>query len=109
MAEMNKADISPVGAVWRYIRENYPSVKLYQSDESHPTEAGSYAAAVCFYTVLFKKDPGGIKYNYTLSNSDALKIRGAVKKIVFDNLSKWQFKRKNVEKVSLKALNQKAG
>ena len=109
MAEINKADISPVGAVWRSIRENYPSIKLYQSDESHPTEAGSYAAAVCFYTVLFKKDPGVIKYNYTLSNSDALKIRVAVKKIVFDNLSKWEFKRKNVEKVSLKALNQKAG
>jgi hypothetical protein len=90
MAKMNHADVSPVGAVWRYLREKYPSMELYMPDESHPSETGSYAAACCFYTVILKKPPTAIKYNYTLSKSDALIIRRAVKKIVFDNLERWQ-------------------
>jgi len=91
MAKMNHADVSPVGAVWRYLRKNYPSMELYRPDESHPSEAGSYAAACCFYTVILKKSPAAIKYNYTLSKSDASNIRKAVKKIVFDNLERWQY------------------
>jgi Domain of unknown function (DUF4886) len=91
MAKLNHSDISPVGAVWRYLREKYPSIELYLRDESHPSEAGSYAAACCFYTIFFQKDPAGIDYNYTLNKSDALKIRNAVRKVVFNDLAKWKF------------------
>jgi hypothetical protein len=89
MAQANQAVVSPVGAVWRYIRENYPSIELYQSDGSHPSPAGSYAAACCFYTALYMKDPGLITYNYTLDPADALKIRTATKMVVFNNLANW--------------------
>jgi hypothetical protein len=91
MARLNHSDIAPVGAIWRYLREKYPSLELYLRDESHPSEAGSYAAACCFYTVFFQKDPGEIKYNYTLSTEDARKIRNAVRKVVFDDLAKWRY------------------
>jgi hypothetical protein len=86
MARVHHALLSPVGAVWKYIRDTYPAIELYTQDESHPSEAGSYAAACCFYTVLFKKDPALIPYNYTLSSSDAARIREAVKKVVYNHL-----------------------
>jgi hypothetical protein len=89
MAVDNHAIVSPVGAVWRYIRENYPSIELYIPDGSHPNQAGSYLAACCFYTAIFRKDPSLLNYDYTLSPGDASTIRNAAKLIVFDNLLTW--------------------
>jgi hypothetical protein len=89
MADSNDAIVSPVGAVWRSIRQNYPLIDLYQSDNSHPSLAGSYAAACSFYATIFRKDPTLITNNYGLSAADALNIRQIAKTIVFDSLSKW--------------------
>jgi len=89
LADSNEAIVSAVGAVWKYIRQNYPGIELYQMDESHPSQAGSYAAACCFYTTLFRKDPLSISYNYTLSESDAHLIRTAVKQVVYSHLMYW--------------------
>jgi len=36
MAQSNQAVVSPVGAVWRNIRENYPSIDLYEPDGRNP-------------------------------------------------------------------------
>ncbi len=88
----NNAEISPVSAVWRYIRQNYPSIGLYQPDESHPSVAGSYAAACCFYSVIFKKNPLLITYNASLNAADAAFIRTAAKAVAFDSLTYWSFK-----------------
>lgn len=90
MAENNNGILSPVGAVWKYIRTNFPSIELYQSDESHPSVAGTYAAACCFYTTLFRKDPNLITYKSYLLSEDAANIRAAVKTVVFDSLKKWK-------------------
>ncbi len=89
MAQANHAIVSPVGAVWRYIRNNYPSIDLYQSDGSHPSVAGSYAAACTFYTAFFRKNPANLTYNSSLSSSDASNIRNAAKMVVYDSLMKW--------------------
>ena len=90
MADRNGALVSPVGAVWRSIRQNYPLIELYQSDNSHPSLAGSYAAACSFYATIFRKDPTLITNNYGLPAADALNIRHTAKTIVFDSLSKWR-------------------
>lgn len=89
MADSNEAILSPVGAVWNYLRTQHPEIELYQADESHPSLAGSYAAAVCFYAVLFRSNPTQIGYNYFLSTSEANAIKNAVKVVVYDSLSKW--------------------
>ncbi|MBK8702202.1 MAG: T9SS type A sorting domain-containing protein [Saprospiraceae bacterium] len=89
MADSNNAIVSPVGAVWKYIRQNFPLIDLYQSDESHPSVAGTYAAACSFYTALFRKDPTAITFNSTLSTTDAANIRTAAKLIVYDSLMNW--------------------
>jgi len=89
ISNMNNAEVSPVGAVWKYLRQNHPNIELYQPDESHPSIAGSYLAACCFYTSLFREDPSQISFNSSLSNSEATIIKNAVKLIVFDSLSNW--------------------
>lgn len=86
-------EVSPVSVVWSYLRQNHPNIELYQPDESHPSPAGSYAAACCFYTTIFKKDPTLISFNPGLNATDAAVIRNAVKIKVFNNLSAWDFVR----------------
>lgn len=88
MADSFEAEVSPVGVVWRALRRNHPAIDLYTSDGSHPSFAGSYAAAVTFYTVLFRADPTGITRNESLSAADAEAIRQTVKSVVFDSLDR---------------------
>lgn len=83
------AGISPVGPVWRHIRAEHPSIELYTADESHPSSAGSFAAACAFYTVIFKKNPALNPYNYTLTAAQATSIKDAAAAIAFDSLSTW--------------------
>ncbi len=87
-----KGEISPVSVVWNYLRQNNPWIELYQSDESHPSLAGTYAAACSFYATIFKKDPTLITFDFGLSTTDANSIKAAAKIKVFDNLSSWNFK-----------------
>lgn len=90
LAEINHGSVSPVGAVWKYIRESYPEIELYFMDGSHPSPVGSYAAACCFYTSFFRKSPFSIRYDYKLPAAEAKKIRIAVKEVVFENLKRWE-------------------
>jgi hypothetical protein len=89
MADTNNAEVSPVGAVWNYIRQNHLNIELYQPDESHPSVAGTYLAACCFYTSLFRKDPTQITFNSSLSQSETINIKNAVKMVVYDSLLNW--------------------
>lgn len=86
-ANINGAEVTPVGVVWKYIRENHPTINLYQSDGSHPSLAGSYVAAVAFYTSIFRKNPTLITNNYGLDPATALIIRNATKALVFDQMA----------------------
>ena len=80
MTEDNDAEVTPAGAVWRYLRENYPFINLYSSDSSHPSLAGSYATACAFYTMIYKKDPSLITWDSSLPAADANTIRLATKR-----------------------------
>lgn len=86
MAVANDALLAPVGAVFKYLRTAAPTIELYAPDESHPSIAGSYAAAVTFYTVLFRRDPNSITFDYAVPPSDATVIRQAVFLTVYKNL-----------------------
>ena len=89
MAREYDASLCPVGRVWRYLRTNSPRIELYQPDESHPSLAGSYAAACAFYTMLFQRSPLTISYCPEIDEADAATIREAVQHVVFDTLSFW--------------------
>lgn len=90
MAADNDAALCPVGRVWRMLRTEHPEIELYQSDGSHPSVAGSYAAACAFYVMLFHRDPNGIGYDAGLDATDADNIRQAVRVVVFERLTEWQ-------------------
>lgn len=89
ISEMYESEVTPVGTVWKYLRENHPSIPLYQADGSHPTLAGSYLAACCFYTSIFRKDPSLITANYGLDIATAQTIRNATKSIVYNQMTNW--------------------
>lgn len=88
MARAKGTEVSPVGAVWRAIRDQYPSIQLYNADESHPSVIGTYAAAACFYTSIYKKNPVGISYKLS-DTSISNQILTIVKEEVYDSLPKW--------------------
>lgn len=90
MAQSFDASLCPVGRVWRRLREQHPEVELYQSDGSHPSVAGSYAAACAFYTMFFRRDPDSIVYAAGLDAAVAQTIRGAVHDVVFEDLVSWR-------------------
>ena len=90
MAQYNDASLCPVGRVWRYLRENHADIELYLSDGSHPSMAGSYAAACAFYAMFFHRDPDSITYDASLPAATAKKIRKAAHHVVYENLSQWQ-------------------
>lgn len=89
MAEDNHAIVSPVGRVWHVLRDSHPEIELYSSDGSHPSVAGTYAAAVTFYTVLFRKSPSCISNDLTLGAAAAQAIRETVAMVVFDSIDYW--------------------
>lgn len=90
MANNYSGIASPAGPLWRYLRENHPDIQLYDTDGSHPSLAGSYAAACSFYTVLFRNDPTLISYDAGLPSNVVTAIREAAKTIVFNQLSTWK-------------------
>ena len=89
MGDFNAGYVSPVGAVWHYLRDNNPEIELYNPDLSHPLREGSYAAACTFYAILYQKDPNLITFDYSLTAEAAAAVRAAAKTVVFDNLAYW--------------------
>ncbi len=90
MGEDNDASVCPVGRVWHYLRDHNAEIELYMSDESHPSLAGTYAAACAFYTMFFGRDPDSISHNAGLDENVARAIRFAAHEVVYDSLWKWQ-------------------
>lgn len=90
MGEDNDASVCPVGRVWHYLRDHDADIELYTSDGSHPSIAGTYAAACAFNTMFFGRNPDSISYNPGLDQQEARAIRFAVHKVVYDSLWKWQ-------------------
>ena len=90
MGSDNDASVCPVGRVWHYLRDHNAEIELFVSDESHPSLAGTYAAACSFYTMFFGRDPDSIIHNAGLDENNAQAIRSAVHEVVYDSLWKWQ-------------------
>lgn len=89
MAHNNDASVCPVGRVWHYLRDNHPDIELYSADESHPSMAGSYAAACAFYAMIFHKDPTAITYNPGIKDEHASIIRSVAATVVLGQMDSW--------------------
>ena len=90
MAVANDCSVSPVGAAWKYVRDNYPTLELYSADESHPSINGSYLAACVHYASMFRESPVGASFISTLTAIDAAVLQEAAESVVLDSLSTWR-------------------
>lgn len=90
MAVDNDCSVSPVGAAWKYVRDNYPTLELYSADESHPSINGSYLAACVHYASMFRESPVGASFISTLTAIDAAILQEAAELVVLDSLSTWR-------------------
>jgi len=58
LSEKYDISIAPVGIVWRDVY-TLGEINLYQIDNQHPNDYGSYLSACTFYASIFKKSPFG--------------------------------------------------
>ncbi len=61
------AIVVPVGLAWQSFLIRHDKPLLYDSDQSHPTLAGSYLAACVFLIVLLKENPVGVEVAFPAS------------------------------------------
>jgi hypothetical protein len=95
IADSANAAVSPVAVAWKYVRDNYPVINLYQQDGSHPSLTGSYLAACVFYSALYHKPSTGSAYNPGIDHADALLIQQIASTIVLDSLPTWKLAHPN--------------
>lgn len=86
----NHASVSPVGVAWKRVRENHPTINLYQADQSHPSIYGTYLAACVFYSSIYHKSSIGGFISAGISASEGLALQSIASSTVLDSLSLWQ-------------------
>ena len=84
-----KYPIAPVGMVWKQVREKYPELNLYATDNAHPSPYGSYVAACTFYTAVYKKSPIDGAFPKTIENTLAINIQKTASDYVLANYTKY--------------------
>lgn len=63
------------GKVLNLAAEKYPEINLYHTDKIHPSYAGSYIVASCFYTVIFGEAPVKSDFSGELDTATAEKLK----------------------------------
>ena len=89
IADSANAAVSPVAVAWKYVRDNYPTINLYQQDGSHPSLEGSYLAACVFYSALFQKSCLNNTFNPGIETATAFILQQVASNIVLDSLGTW--------------------
>jgi len=90
MSVDNDCSVSPVGAAWKYVRDNYPTIELYSADESHPSINGSYLAACVHYASMYRESPVGASFISSVTAIDAAILQEAAELVVLDSLNTWR-------------------
>ncbi|MBI2259506.1 MAG: hypothetical protein HYU67_11505 [Flavobacteriia bacterium] len=96
-ADLLDARISPVGEVWKSIRNAHSGINLYDADLQHPSLAGSYLAACTHFASIFGESPIGNKVNVDLNPNVRSIIEFNASQIVLNNLNQWRFVNKEYD------------
>jgi hypothetical protein len=54
------AEVVPVGLAFQTALAGRPGLKLLELDGKHPSRAGSYLTACCFYSFFYRRSPAGL-------------------------------------------------
>jgi len=84
-----KTAVAPVGVAWKKVRQNLPTINLYDPDQSHPSLEGSYLAACVFYSNIFQKTSVSSSYLANLSTTVANQLQTYGSTTVMDSLNLW--------------------
>ena len=79
--------VAHVGLAFYDIYTASSTVELYNDDKSHPTYAGSYLAAATLFAEIFNEDLTEVNYTGSLSEGNALVLRQAAARAVFQTPS----------------------
>jgi lysophospholipase L1-like esterase len=74
----------PAGEAWRAAWRRDPKAPLYSLDDFHPSTAGSYAAALSIYGMLYKRPPQGLPARLTLDGGRVVEVPEALAKLLQD-------------------------
>jgi hypothetical protein len=69
--------LCPAGDAWRAAWKRDAGLALYSPDGLHPTPAGTYAAALTFFDVLYRQSPVGLPARISLSAKETVSIPAA--------------------------------
>jgi hypothetical protein len=83
-SELN-APVVPVGMAWWMARRKDSQLQLWQADDSHPTQQGTYLAACVFYAVIFRQSPIGLTYVAGLPQDTTRSLQSAAASAVLFN------------------------
>jgi hypothetical protein len=74
----------PAGEAWRAAWRRQPSAPLYDTDNFHPSVAGSYAAALSIYGMLFQRAPQGLPSRLQLASGDVVEVPASLASLLQD-------------------------
>lgn len=83
-----QAQCAPVGVAWQNIL-NDTNLVLHIADNSHPTLAGSYAAACVLYSSIWKRSSLNLNYSGGLTTSLARYIQAKADSALFAETQRW--------------------
>ena len=96
LSEQLNLSVVPVGKVWETVKENHAEIQLYQEDKQHPSLAGSYLAASCFYAALFKTEPN-LSFTAKLDPKQAALIQEIAGTQILMNKNRYNINQNTVE------------
>lgn len=83
------AMVAPVGMAWQSAMTQDAQLSLWQMDGLHPTEEGTYLAALVFYAVFFQQSPEGLPYRAGLSEETAQFMQAVTAETVLADPERW--------------------
>lgn len=84
------AAVAPVGPAWQIARRERRGIRLYESDDSHPTLAGSYLAAYVLHVTLFGQLPDASTVPDGLTAAEHKVLLKAAAKASLGTLLNWR-------------------
>jgi hypothetical protein len=70
IAKANNAGLVPVGEAWELARQLRPTINLYETDGSHPSNLGAILSAYVFVSVLTGEVPASIPGGFQILDAD---------------------------------------
>ena len=79
--------IAPIGPAWKRIIFNYPSINLWDSDDTHPGIFGTFLTAAVIYSTVYKSNPTESAYIVSgISANEAILLKTAAFQTVTDSV-----------------------